>query len=482
MATSSPSAGRLATVACAALVVGLLPTHVASAAPPVTETSTRVSIPECPLPEVDGVTGALSVFWVEDGRPDSSLTLFEDGSQIAAEDSDQTTTEWDGEVLSGSFTLVDSLPETEDPVGTAEFETTLAPVGAATSHTERSRLGNATVRETVTHQPFEVAAGTVTVVLGTRTLVFDATGCSGTQTTTVTVTSQPDAYVVREDPGFLALCEATGADGDVLLLDLDSHGAPHVAIEIVSGDRVLFGSGMVDWSRPPQPVTATFEVLEAVGEELVVVGTATVDLTTVKTGQTTSTLVYQGGRDRLATTFYTVAGTVTVTGSGTFSISGCEGYVSTALDRTSSPAGPPAGGPAPVNDLRAGTVELVRGASGTNTRTGGAAPAPEAPFGCTADYPGELQPGRTVWFRFTGTGGEVTLDPSGSSFNTVLAVYTEQEGDRVEIGCVDDAGFGTPDPTLQGPLTVATEQGVTYHVQVGGIGGQYGRLRLAAAG
>ena len=31
--------------------------------------------------------------------------------------------------------------------------------------------------------------------------------------------------------------------------------------------------------------------------------------------------------------------------------------------------------------------------------------------------------GRTVWFSFEGTGGPITVDPGGSNFDTVVAVY-----------------------------------------------------------
>lgn len=473
--TTTGTLGRLAAVACGAVVAALLPAQTASAAPPLVETSTRVSVPGCEL-AVGDVTAFLSVFWVGEGRPsDSSLIVFQDGEPIASEDPELSSTLWDGSVLSGRFVLIDS--GAEGTVGTAEFEMTVAPVGAATSETVRTRLGNSTERQTVTSQPFAVAGGTVTVDLGDPgdALVLDPAGCTGATTTTVTVTSQPDTTVNREAPDVRAVCEATNSDGDVLYLDLNSHGGPNVYLEVVTDGRLLVGYSPLDWSGPPHPVTTGFEVLEFVGEDVVVVGEGHLDLATTKTGHTSSTLVYQGGRDRVATTFFTASGTVIFPGLAPFTVSGCSGHVATAHDRTSTPAGPPPGGAAPANDSWTGATDLVLGTSGVNVQTGGAVMAPEVGFGC----PG-IDVGRTVWFRFTGTGGDVTLDPAGSSFNTVLAVYEMQNGGLTEVGCIDDAGFGTHNPTLQAPLTVATEEGGTYYVQVGGFAGQYGRLRLSA--
>ena len=482
MPTSSRPLGRLSVVACVALASAVLPASVASGAPPPVDTSQVIAFPNCILAGADGATADINAFWTGAGQPfESMLTVRVEGEPIAEEVHELSTVDWNGSVLSGSFVL-GGMSGADD--GTATFALEMGPSGSAFRETFRTRLGNLSERQPTTNQPLEVTAGTVTVVLGERTWVFEATGCTGRATTTVTVLSQPDTYVYREPiPDILADCAATNADGDVLSLYLNGHHGSNVLMDVLSGGRSFVGFTELDWYRPPHPVAAPFEVTEIVGEEHVVIGTGRIELTTTKTGHTSSTLVYQGGRDKLLTTFFTADGTVEFPGLAPFAITDCAGFVATALDRTSTPAGPPPGGRAPVNEVREGAPELVLGAPGVNVQTGGAALQREDDFGCTAaEYPEEAQPGRTVWFRITGTGGEVTLDPSGSSFNTVLAVYEERDSGLVEVGCVDDAGFGTLNPTLQGPLTVATDEGGTYFVQVGGFAGEYGRLRLAAVG
>ena len=84
--------------------------------------------------------------------------------------------------------------------------------------------------------------------------------------------------------------------------------------------------------------------------------------------------------------------------------------------------------------------------------------------------------GNPAWWRFTGTGGAITVDTAGSTFDTVLAIYTGSPGSFTEVACVDDVF----DPTfsLQAKATVDTSAGVTYWVQAGGFGGDSGRLQV----
>ena len=50
----------------------------------------------------------------------------------------------------------------------------------------------------------------------------------------------------------------------------------------------------------------------------------------------------------------------------------------------------------------------------------------------------EFDWGRTVWFSLKGTGGPITVDPGGSHFDTVVAIYV-RAGDQLEqVACVDD--------------------------------------------
>ena len=70
------------------------------------------------------------------------------------------------------------------------------------------------------------------------------------------------------------------------------------------------------------------------------------------------------------------------------------------------------------------------------------------------------------------TGGDVTIDTAGSDFDTVLGIYTEDSGELVPIGCVDDVD------SLQARITISTDAGVTYWIQAGGLGSSSGTLVL----
>ncbi|HET6745492.1 MAG TPA: hypothetical protein VFH90_06535, partial [Candidatus Limnocylindria bacterium] len=85
----------------------------------------------------------------------------------------------------------------------------------------------------------------------------------------------------------------------------------------------------------------------------------------------------------------------------------------------------------------------------------------------------------TGWWTVTGTGGDVTVDTAGSDFDTVLGIYVQQDGEMVQVGCVDDVFDEEGNGTLQAHLTVATEADVTYYLQVGGFGGSTGQLELS---
>jgi len=131
----------------------------------------------------------------------------------------------------------------------------------------------------------------------------------------------------------------------------------------------------------------------------------------------------------------------------------------------------PKGRPLP-NDAPESAVPIAIGEE-VIVRTGGAALEPEAP--CIGELGGELVEfpiGKTGWWTFEGTGGEVTIDTAGSDFDTIVGVYTDDGGALMPIGCVDDVD------SLQARITLWTDSGVTYWIQAGGFGGASGTLVL----
>jgi hypothetical protein len=71
---------------------------------------------------------------------------------------------------------------------------------------------------------------------------------------------------------------------------------------------------------------------------------------------------------------------------------------------------------------------------------------------------------RTTWYRVIGNGGTMSIDTTGSDFDTVLAVYFAPTPSLTDpLPCSDDANG-----TQQSALSFQTEAGRAYLIQVGG--------------
>ena len=124
-------------------------------------------------------------------------------------------------------------------------------------------------------------------------------------------------------------------------------------------------------------------------------------------------------------------------------------------------------GPAPVNDVPEGAIALKLG-SRLNAMNAGAANEPEVPILTCPEGFGD-QFGRTLWYTINGTGGPVTIDTAGSNIDTLIGVYAPTDEGFEEIACIDDVEFDPVGSTYQAALTIDTEEGVTYYVQIGGF-------------
>jgi hypothetical protein len=181
-----------------------------------------------------------------------------------------------------------------------------------------------------------------------------------------------------------------------------------------------------------------------------------------------------------------VEGTLTFPGGHAFDLGPCIG-TATAGKSISSSTGPKPGGKKPVNDEPSGAIALQIGSRAT-TSTKGASPVAEELNPCSV-YPGPdgepiaYEVGHTVWYTITGTGGDVTIDTAGSSFDTIIGVYVANGSGFDVVDCSDDEFYGPLDNgrTLQAALTFATTLGTTYYVQIGGFPDPvaYGTLRVA---
>src|SRR5579884_2240991 len=86
--------------------------------------------------------------------------------------------------------------------------------------------------------------------------------------------------------------------------------------------------------------------------------------------------------------------------------------------------------------------------------------------------------GATLWYAYTPSATtRVTVDTSGSGFDTVVGVYTGNAVNALApVACDDDVGG-----SLQASVTFTATAGTTYRVQVGGFAGNSGTLSLRFA-
>ena len=266
----------------------------------------------------------------------------------------------------------------------------------------------------------------------------------------------------------------------------DGNGFAFIDLGIQPNDpaKPLLSGGMDDPPLTPTGIHTTFDMaIDATGE---VVGSASISATFSLTGSQRFHRVFQNGVQKGIFNDLSVVGTLTVTTAATsyhFDMADCVASTMSRMDQIHDPNGPKPGGAVPANDTSAGALPVAPG-SHLQMDTRGASLDPETPCLVTdGDEVFEFGWGRTVWFYVNGTGGPLTIDPAGSNFDTVVAVYV-RTGDRLEqVACVDDnSNIGTP----QGRATIDTDLGVTYLVQIGGGVGafgsdtaDFGRLRLS---
>jgi hypothetical protein len=130
------------------------------------------------------------------------------------------------------------------------------------------------------------------------------------------------------------------------------------------------------------------------------------------------------------------------------------------------------GVPGPSNDNFAAAVAVGTVPAQFTAETDGATTEAAEPiaFACASV---STRIGNTVWYTFTpAASASVGIDTFGSSFDTVLAVYTGGAlGGLTPVVCNDDR-----DGTLQSRVSFTAQAGTTYRIQVGGFNGAFGHL------
>ncbi|MFN9994151.1 MAG: S8 family serine peptidase [Phycisphaerales bacterium] len=132
--------------------------------------------------------------------------------------------------------------------------------------------------------------------------------------------------------------------------------------------------------------------------------------------------------------------------------------------------------PAPANNNCSGATALssgviVVGSTQSATNDGSSS------CGSTSTSP-------DVWFTYTASGtNAITIDTCGSSFDTVLTVYSGSCGALTEVACNDDNASVGPCPGgTTSYISFTPTSGTTYRIRVAGYAGASGSFNIRATG
>ncbi len=101
-----------------------------------------------------------------------------------------------------------------------------------------------------------------------------------------------------------------------------------------------------------------------------------------------------------------------------------------------------------------------------------------SPYSTTQDTRGATNEGTdpncvgraSVWYQYTpATGGNLELNTNGSSYDTLLAVFTGAQSNLTQVGCDDDSGDGT-----DSMINIPVNAGVTLYIAASDCCGQSG--------
>ena len=472
----------LASIGGMALATSLLVAPVAAA--PSQRFSDTQSVLAC-----EGITdeaGTVFAFAVESENFGSFADLAFWATPSSPETSEPTwisvngSADFAGTTVSASFDLVEFEPQPNpedppfgDPVGTATLEATITPVGAPHRYSFDEGFGNRQFRRQGVVQDFSVE-GALELPTG---ITFDLSSCTAAHDTFTEFRNAPASSVFHATQ--LVMDRHWEVDGAFISLFAFAEEFGTFSNVFVSGpDLELFGLPTSPATLTTETFAASFDLMDELDETATEpVGSAEASATLTPGGRVNEHFAFGNSKVHFTGTAYGVAGNLSLTTpDATYQLAMDSESCSAADQRVTqlnSARQGPKGKPLP-NDAPEGALPIAIGDE-VSVKTLGTALEPEAP--CIGELGGEeveFPIGKTAWWTFEGTGGDVTVDTAGSDFDTIVGVYTDDGGGLAPIGCVDDV-----DESLQARITIATEAGVTYFVQAGGFGGQSGTLVLS---
>lgn len=382
------------------------------------------------------------------------------------------TPQGDGGLLVATLPLLDSGGTV---VGNLVVNATLTPDGDP-FRLEPSRQGNRWIKTTGTIAPMAVT-GTLDAPGDLPDFLLEELGCFAEVVDISVFETQPHAFVLNHE-GVLIDCSWESQSGFAYLFAIVDNLGTFAEAALFTEDVVdLYGSTDV-LALTPTSLEAVIPMTDLLtGEPATAVASATLS----PVGSPVESLfLFQGGRQRVTEQRLVATGTLELSTGDVRMIDGT--CFSVAFDShlmLNTSAGPRAGGRAPANDTVEGATPIRMGGR-VNDQTRGA--AVEAEIQVTGCPEPDDQFGHTLWYSFTGTGTDVTVDTAGSDFDTVVAVYDDA---LALVACNDDITFDPVGGSFQGALSIPTVAGATYYVQVGGFVGfdtgmpEFGRLRLS---
>jgi hypothetical protein len=358
-------------------------------------------------------------------------------------------------------------------LGVATLSAVLVPVGDPFQEPPPPKSNHHSATQ-ITHQPLK----------GSATLTLDGTTyellCGGEILDFDVFEANPTSFVAS-NAGTSIACTWETEDSFTAFFAIHDAGGVFADVVVASAAGEAFTTSWIG-SIDAAGLDFSLQLQEAAtGDPLTATASATFD----PIGDpVTSIITQQNSRQKLIEQALEPDGSLDVSTGESFTLDTehCAARTFASHFIFSSPKGPKSG-PVPSNDTPDGAIAVSIG-SQLNAQTTGTVLEAEVPI-TTCPEGDRDNLGHTLWYTFEGTGDPVTIDTSGSNFDTVVAVYTRDGDAFTEVGCEDDVAFEPVGASFQAVLTVDTGPGVTYWVQAGGFRrfdsefAEAGRLRLA---
>lgn len=191
------------------------------------------------------------------------------------------------------------------PVGNAIISADLVAVGEPELGAGKSRQGNRTIRDNSVNQPLVVESGTLTLPNG---VVFDLTGCPGSDLTIDIRISNPSQFVITHS-GILVLCDIATEDYVVNLGASAEEG--NVGGELFYSDATqTIGGFSEDLVLTSEELSGTFDLINFETEEPA--GTAVLDATLTQGDHVTLKSSNGTQQSKMVGNLLNVDGTVTI--------------------------------------------------------------------------------------------------------------------------------------------------------------------------